>query len=50
RIADYKNVPEYQLYNKSVSDNSEHDQGMNKLINVISGMFNHSMQADDIEN
>ncbi|CAG8526916.1 12439_t:CDS:10, partial [Cetraspora pellucida] len=53
RIADNKNVLKCQLYNKSVSDNSEHDQGMDKLINVVSEMFNqskNSMQADDSEN
>ncbi|CAG8820964.1 5748_t:CDS:2, partial [Racocetra persica] len=53
RIVDNKNISKYQLYNKSVSNNSEHDQNMDKLINVVSEMFNqskNSMQADDIEN
>ncbi|CAG8533780.1 30420_t:CDS:2 [Racocetra persica] len=53
RIVDNKNVSKYQLYNKSVSDNSEYDQNIDKLINVVSEMFNqskNSMQADDVEN
>ncbi|CAG8540686.1 18160_t:CDS:2, partial [Racocetra persica] len=53
RIADNKNIPKYQLYNKSVSDNLEHEQDMDKLINVVSEMFNqskNSIQADDVDN
>ncbi|CAG8714551.1 23555_t:CDS:2, partial [Racocetra persica] len=45
RIADNKNVPKCQLYNKSVSDNSEYDQDMDKLINVVSEMFNQSTNS-----
>ncbi|CAG8682308.1 13157_t:CDS:2, partial [Cetraspora pellucida] len=53
RITDNKNVQKCQLYNNSVSDNSEHDQNMDKLINVVSEMLNqstNSMEADDVEN
>ncbi|CAG8695057.1 23183_t:CDS:2 [Cetraspora pellucida] len=47
RIADNKNVQKCQLCNNSISDNSKHDQDIDKLINFIRRKKTKSIEASN---